>query len=159
MSVSAPMHCALAPPAVSPTRPSFLFARSHAVASCSRSRPMVLLTHAVDVPEPSASRYWCISYTILSEGSVSPAMPVAVPLDTQCHAPDHELPSTKMYCDVAPAARMPSMAAWLSCATSVLSMSWYSLLVSKTTLALSLKWAATVVHQAWNPAVSVMTWS
>jgi hypothetical protein len=54
---------------------------------------------------------------------------------------------------------MPSMAAWFSCATRVLSMSWYSLLVSKITLPLSLNCAATVFHHALKPAVSVMTLS
>lgn len=42
---------------------------------------------------------------------------------THVHAPDHELPSMKMVCDVAPAPRIPSIAAWFSRATSVLSMS------------------------------------
>jgi hypothetical protein len=78
---------------------------------------------------------------------------------TQVHAPVHELPSMKIVCDVAPAARMPSMAAWLRLKTSELSMSWYSLLVSKMTLLLLAKSLAVVVHQALKPFVSVMTCS
>ena len=75
------MHCELAPPAVSPRIPFLPFALSQAVASCRRSLPIVDETHAVDVPDPSESRYWCISYTILFEGSVNLPMLSAVPLD------------------------------------------------------------------------------
>jgi hypothetical protein len=46
--------------------------------------------------------------------------------DSQVQAPDQELPSTKMYCDVAPAARMAFMAAWLRSRTVV----WSSVLNS-----------------------------
>jgi len=62
----------------------------------------------------------------------------------------------KISCEVAPAARMPSIAAWLSRNTSELSMSWYSLLVSKMTLLLLAKSLAVVVHQALKPSTSVM---
>jgi hypothetical protein len=62
-----------------------------------------------------------------------------------------------MYCEVAPAPRMASMAAWLSCLTRELSMSWYSLLVSKMTLSLLANSLAVVVHQAPKPATSVIT--
>lgn len=55
---------------------------------------------------------------------------------TQCHAPVHEFPSTKMYCEVAPAARMALIAAWFRFATSVLSSSWNSLFVSNMTFEL-----------------------
>lgn len=75
---------------------------------------------------------------------------------TQVHAPVHELPSIKINWFVAPAARIPSMAAWLSRNTSELSMSWYSLLVSKMTLSLLANILAAVVHQALNPSTSVM---
>ncbi len=75
---------------------------------------------------------------------------------THVHAPDHELPSTKMVCDVAPAPRIPSIAAWFRRATSALSMSWYSLLVSKITLLLLANSLAVVAHHALNPSVSVM---
>lgn len=66
MPVSAEMHWELAPPAVSPRMARLPLALSHAVASRSRSCPIVPDTHASDVPDPSLSRYWCISYTSLS---------------------------------------------------------------------------------------------
>lgn len=47
--------------------------------------------------------------------------------DVQVQAPVYELPSTKMYCEVAPVARMALMAAWLRETTRDSSMSWYSL--------------------------------
>jgi hypothetical protein len=75
---------------------------------------------------------------------------------THVHAPVHELPSTKISCEVAPAPRMPSIAAWLRLKTSLLSMSWYSLLVSKMTLSLLEKILAVVVHHALNPSTSVI---
>ena len=75
---------------------------------------------------------------------------------TKCHAPLHEFASNQINWLVAPLSRIPSTAAWLRSATSWLSMSWYSLLVSKMTRSLSAKRAATVFHQAENPAVSVM---
>jgi hypothetical protein len=65
----------------------------------------------------------------------------------------------KISCEVAPAARMPSMAAWFRRKTSELSMSWYSLLVSKMTLSLLANSLAVVVHQALKPSTSVMTFS
>lgn len=71
MSLTASMHWALAPPAVSPMMPILLFCLSHSVASARRSLPMVLYTHSVALPDASLSRYWCISYTILSDGSVN----------------------------------------------------------------------------------------
>jgi hypothetical protein len=61
MPVTALMHCALAPPAVSPRKPFLLLALSHSVASRTRSRPMVAETQSGDVPEPSVSRYSDVS--------------------------------------------------------------------------------------------------
>ncbi len=61
-----------------------------------------------------------------------------------------------MVWEVAPAARIPVMAAWLREATRALAMSWYSLLVSKITLELDRKWVATVFQKVSKPAVSVI---
>lgn len=46
--------------------------------------------------------------------------------EDQVQAPDQELPSTKMYWDVAPAAQMAFMAAWLRART----VDWSSVLNS-----------------------------
>src|SRR5690242_16446049 len=89
-------------------------------------------------------------------GSLRETSDAALPDETQVQAPVHEFPSGVMYCFVAPAARMPSMEAWLRLKTRVWSMSWYSLFVSKTTSALSLYCAATFFHHVLKPVVSVM---
>lgn len=55
------MQTVLFPAPISPRNPLMLLACSHEVASAKREDPMVLLTQVAEVPEPSESRYWCIS--------------------------------------------------------------------------------------------------
>lgn len=55
------MQTLLLPAAVSPRIPFLPFDFSQAVAAASRWEPMVELTQVDEVPEPSLSRYWCIS--------------------------------------------------------------------------------------------------
>lgn len=59
--LTASWHCAFTPPPNSPRNPFLPFVFSHCVAFCMRSRPMLALTHSSAVPDPSESRYWCIS--------------------------------------------------------------------------------------------------
>ena len=80
---------------------------------------------------------------------------VAALTSTHDHAPDHWLPSTKMYC-VAPVERMALIAAWLRATTRFWSMVLYSLLVSKMTLLLSLNRVASLVQKEPKAAVSVI---
>jgi hypothetical protein len=61
MSVTALSQTEFAPPANSPMIPTLLFDFSHCVAALMRSEPMVEETQVAEVPEPSESRYWCIS--------------------------------------------------------------------------------------------------
>lgn len=58
---TASMHCVLLPEPISPKKPLILFCCSQVVASARRSDPMVEETQVAEVPEPSESRYWCIS--------------------------------------------------------------------------------------------------
>ena len=92
---------------------------------------------------------------ILFSGSVSDTMFWFVTFHDQ--APDHWFPSTRMYWLLAPAARMPLMAAWLSCRTRSWLMVWYSLLVSKTTRWLEANSRAKLVKKVWKSEVEVMT--
>jgi hypothetical protein len=99
------VHAPLFPAPISPRKPLLLFAFSQLVASARRSAPIVELTQVAEVPEPSESRYWCISmalrgfgqlcrdnpiveiaYTLLL-GSVSAAKAAALPELVQVHAP------------------------------------------------------------------------
>lgn len=92
----------------------------------------------------------------LSWGSVKLPIESPLPLDTQLQAPVQELPSAVMYCEVAPAARMPSMPAWFRLTTTSWSMSWNSLLMSKMTLVLLANSVATLVHHVLKPSLSLM---
>ena len=58
---TAATQTSLEPAPISPRKPLRPTDASHAVASCRRSLPIVDETHVADVPEPSESRYWCIS--------------------------------------------------------------------------------------------------
>ncbi len=49
------------PAPISPKKPFKPVCWSHAVAAASLSAPIVDDTHVSEVPEPSESRYWCIS--------------------------------------------------------------------------------------------------
>ena len=71
----------------SPRKPFRLFCWSHCVAAWMRSAPIVDDTHVGDVPEPSESRYWCISMAMLSLGSVSAAKASELPEVVQVQAP------------------------------------------------------------------------
>ena len=55
------MQTVLLPAPISPRNPRMLLACSHEVASANREDPMLELTQVAEVPEPSESRYWCIS--------------------------------------------------------------------------------------------------
>jgi hypothetical protein len=57
------------PTPISPRKPRSLLSWSHFVAAARRSAPMVGETQTSDVPEPSLSRYWCISIAKLLDGS------------------------------------------------------------------------------------------
>jgi hypothetical protein len=60
---------------------------SHCVATWRRSAPIVELTQVAFVPEPSLSRYWCISIAMWLFGSLRFANAAAFPEDTHVHAP------------------------------------------------------------------------
>lgn len=57
------------------------------MAAWRRSAPMVEETHWSEVPEPSESRYWCISMATLLRGSLRAAKAAALPEEAQVQAP------------------------------------------------------------------------
>lgn len=77
----------LDPAPISPRRPFMLFSCNQVVASARRSAPMVVETQVSEVPEPSESRYWCISMATLSLGSCISAKASPLPDEVQVHAP------------------------------------------------------------------------
>lgn len=54
---------------------------------------MVLLTQTVLVPDPSESKYWCISMATLLLGSVMAPKTAPFPEETHVQAPVYEVPS------------------------------------------------------------------
>src|SRR5690349_11335262 len=109
MLASACLQVSLLAPANSPSRPRLPCVRNQAVKVASRCEPMVALVHTPEVPELSASRYWCASNTMLlplsTTCSMACALGVPYQLDVQLWAPDHALPGTATVL-VAPVARM-----------------------------------------------------
>lgn len=75
------------PAPISPRRPFILFSCNQVVASARRSAPMVVETQVSEVPEPSESRYWCISMATLSLGSCISAKASPLPDEVQVQAP------------------------------------------------------------------------
>lgn len=107
----AEMHAAFEPAPISPRKPFRLFCLSHWVAAWRRSAPMVEETQVGEVPEPSESRYWCISIATLLFGSLIAPKTSLLPEEVQVQAPVQLVPSTRMSCEVAPEERTPLMPA------------------------------------------------
>ena len=57
------------PAPISPKKPLKPLDCNQVVAAARRSAPIVLDTQTSFVPEPSESRYWCISMAVLFKGS------------------------------------------------------------------------------------------
>ncbi len=115
MSSTAFCPISVAGAANSPRKARFRWARHHSVKARSRSLPMVGLTTCACEPEPSLSRYWWTSNTVLFFGSCTFSIhtPFAPPYHScsQVHAPVHPLPGTRIRFP-APVFRMAAMAAF-----------------------------------------------
>jgi hypothetical protein len=82
ISITADSHTGLVPPANSP-RMAFLPADfSHAIVAARSEEPMVEEAQVAEEPDLSGSRYWCISYTVLFDGSVREPMTPLFPDET-----------------------------------------------------------------------------
>lgn len=87
----AAIQTSLDPPPISPRNPLKLLALSQAVAAAKRSAPMVEETQVAEVPEPSESRYWCISKAKLLLGSVRVLKASPLPDETQAEGKDKKI--------------------------------------------------------------------
>ncbi|PIL32301.1 hypothetical protein GSI_05546 [Ganoderma sinense ZZ0214-1] len=83
-------------------------------------------------------------------GSLMAPKTAELPDETHVHAPVQEVPSTRMSCDVAPAARTPFTPACMRLNTVAAGMPFGSFWRSKMTCESDTNSAASCCHQDWN---------